>query len=299
MALEAGEFPIADGDEYKAGRVDGPSGLGLWRQAYYTSGDPVGGVLFIHGAQEHSSRYNPLLEELRERLNVNVYAYDQQGHGHSEGVRGLRGSVNKFEDYVKDAVFIARQIHEELGGKPLVLSGVSFGGLISCHLMNAAPELFVGMFLGAPLIDVEWTPILRIQAPFSSVLGSLCPDAQIVPAVKPEALSKVEDSVRAYVEDPLNMVGNSRAVFAAEVLKGTQQLTAVTSKFPAKNVAIVFGDADLVVSLKAAEKFIENIPLDNSHKALKIIPGMYHLLYSEPERPQVMEFMVEKISSWI
>ena len=180
MAAELSEYPSVATKEYKAGRLDGPSGLALWRQVFYASGTPQGGVLFIHGAQEHSSRYNPVFEELREKLNVNVYAYDQQGHGYSQGVRRLRGSVNSFEDYVKDAVFIAKKAHEELKGKPLVLSGVSFGGLVSSHLMNAEPELFAGMFLGAPLIDVEWTPVLRIQAPFSAVLGSLCPDARIV-----------------------------------------------------------------------------------------------------------------------
>ena len=70
--------------------------------------------------------------------------------------------------------------------------------------------------------------------------------------MKPEALSKVEESVRAYVEDPLCMIGNSRAIFASEVLKGTQQLAEATAMFPAKNVAFVFGDSDLVVSLQVS-----------------------------------------------
>ena len=175
-----GTFPVVNTGGYKAGRVMGPSGLGLWKQCFYTYGDAKGAVLFIHGGTEHSSRHKDLFEELRGRLDVNVYAYDQQGHGHSEGLRGLQGTVRRFEDYVNDALFIAKGVAEENQGKPFVLSGYSFGGLVACHVMNAAPELFAGMFLGAPQIGLESTLCQRINLPVLHMVAAICPDARVV-----------------------------------------------------------------------------------------------------------------------
>ena len=160
--------------------MNGPSGLALWKQSFYAPGEAQGAVLFIHGGTEHSSRHDSTLKELRERLNVNVYAYDQQGHGYSEGLRGLRGTVESFKDYVNDALFIAKSVAEENEGKPLVLSGYSFGGLVACHVINPAPELFVGIFLGAPQIDVNRTLCTNIQEPIGHMLAAACPDARIV-----------------------------------------------------------------------------------------------------------------------
>lgn len=48
----------------------------------------------------------------------------------------------------------------------------------------------------------------RAQAPVSGLLGRLVPRARIVPAVRPEDMSPEPDVVKAYIEDPLNTVGN-------------------------------------------------------------------------------------------
>jgi acylglycerol lipase len=48
-------------------------------------------------------------------------------------------------------------------------------------------------------VDVEWTPILRIQAPLGGLMAAVMPRARIVPAVRPEDMSTDAATVAAYV----------------------------------------------------------------------------------------------------
>lgn len=103
-------------------------------------------------------------------------------------------------------------------GTPLFLGGHSMGGLVAALAAAAwqggdgrngsslvlppppAPRPpLAGLVLSSAAVDVEWTPILRIQAPLGGLMAAVMPRARIVPAVRPEDMSTDAATVAAYV----------------------------------------------------------------------------------------------------
>ncbi|MDP4923818.1 MAG: lysophospholipase, partial [Limnohabitans sp.] len=89
---------------------------------------PLGTVVLVHGLGEHAGRYGEVAAHLHQ-WGFAVRAYDQQGHGQSEGARGdlLRpGSLQADLCRVIDATR-QRPVLKDL---PLIVLGHSMGGLV-------------------------------------------------------------------------------------------------------------------------------------------------------------------------
>lgn len=80
------------------------------------------------------------------------------------------------------------------------------GGLVACHAALRDQPKWRGLILHSAAIDVVWTAVLRLQAAVGSLLALLIPRAPLVPAVRPEDMSVDPAAVRAYLEDPLNIM---------------------------------------------------------------------------------------------
>ncbi|MGH9822689.1 MAG: alpha/beta fold hydrolase, partial [Blastocatellia bacterium] len=59
---------------------------------------PRAEIVIVHGFAEHSGRYTALAEHLMAH-SYNVTAYDQRGHGQSDG---LAGHIDRFSTYEDD-----------------------------------------------------------------------------------------------------------------------------------------------------------------------------------------------------
>ena len=201
------------------------------------------------------NRLSTVFSQLAE-AGIEVRAHDCIGHGTSVSDEGERGFVPRYSYLVDDLRAAAARAAGELPGVPLFLGGHSMGGLIaalaalggsegeeeknkpspsSSSSASAAattptspspssppPPLprLAGLLLWSPALDVEWTPILRAQAPIGGLLSLLLPRARVVPAVDPKHLCRDQTVVAAYRSDPLNFVGNVRARTANELLRG-------------------------------------------------------------------------------
>ena len=100
----------------------------------------------------------------------------------------LAAQVDDFTAFAADAAGAAP-------GAPLFVGGHSMGGLVATLTAVAWPGPFpdapalAGLILCSAAVNIEWTPILRIQAPLGGLLAALAPRARIVPAVNPEHMS--------------------------------------------------------------------------------------------------------------
>ena len=162
--------------------------------------------------------------------------------------------------------------------------------------LPALPRLS-GLFLSSPALDVEWTPILRAQAPIGGLLSLLLPRARVVPAVDPKHLCRDEAVVAAYRSDPLNFVGNVRARTANELLRGFRAVAPLAGRLSVPAL-VVFGDADRIASLPAARRFVEAAqrgPNANPDAKLVVFPGAYHELFHGPDKEEVVRVVMEWI----
>ena len=89
---------------------------------------PLGTVILVHGLGEHAGRYGEVAAHLHQ-WGFAVRAYDQQGHGQSEGARGDMLRPGSLQADLCRVIDDTRQ-RPSLQGTPLILLGHSLGGLV-------------------------------------------------------------------------------------------------------------------------------------------------------------------------
>lgn len=117
----------------------------------YTSPNPKGVILYLHGIQSHSGWYIQSCQLLAEH-GYTVYAPDRRGSGLN---REDRGHMQNYEDLIADLdAFIAR-IHADNPGLPVFLVGVSWGGKLAMLYEIMRPGQVDGLIISAPGIKPQ------------------------------------------------------------------------------------------------------------------------------------------------
>jgi 3-oxoadipate enol-lactonase len=102
-----------------------------------TSTDRPETVLLLHGVGQDLTYWDRQIEALREEYNV--VTFDLPGHGRSPGVP---------QDWSFDfAAATVATLIEEIGGQPVHLVGISFGGMIAQVTALARPDLIRSLTL--------------------------------------------------------------------------------------------------------------------------------------------------------
>ena len=106
-----------------------------------------------------------------------VAGLDNRGCGLSDGPRGLRCFVERFEDYVDDVISFAKAIQTQGGpgfaGLPVFVVGVSLGGCIAVHAAERDPSLFRGVILLAPMLSIDAMAKRGVNRLLVAVAGAL------------------------------------------------------------------------------------------------------------------------------
>ena len=231
----------------------------------------------VHGYAEYAGRYDHFAKYLNQQ-SISVSAYDQRGHGRSEG---LRAYIDRFEIYVNDLEEVLTHVNPSA---PLFLMGHSMGGLVSVRFaLDKNTSDFRGMIVTSALleIDKDLSPILQWLAP---ILGFLFPK---MPTEKLDKtyLTRSPENLEAYTTDPLVYLGGTRARTGAELLK---TIKTSRERFAEIDLPILIchGEADRL-TMPGGSRLLAEMSTSKD-KTLKIYPGLYHELINEPERDMVM-----------
>ncbi len=140
--LQTGDGLVLRGEIWGGGD-DGP--------APPAAGKPV--LTFIHGTGLNVRCYVPAFRSILGRARV--FALNARGHGGSQ----VQPSLTGWEDPLAD---LRRLITTRLQ-PPLILSGHSYGALLSLQIAAEHPELAAGLILLDPLVpwrrDEDWPPV--------------------------------------------------------------------------------------------------------------------------------------------
>lgn len=111
-------------------------------------------MLLIHGNMGRWQAFSPIISEIEK--NAHIYALDLRGHGKSTHVDG----TYMLQDHLSDVVAF---INEKIKA-PVVLFGMSLGGMIGLMVAARFPELIKGLILAdSPLSTETLFPIVESQ----------------------------------------------------------------------------------------------------------------------------------------
>jgi len=247
-----------------------------------------GVVVLLHGFAEHRRRYGHVAAHLNEQ-GYHVLAGDLRGHGESGGDRGY---IERFGDYVDDVTaFIAeaQRFFPESSGeaRPPILVGHSMGGLVCFEYALSHPKAVRAIAITSPFFGIKikvpgWKRALGMAA------SLVHPRLQLPNQIDSSILSHDAASNKAYAEDPL-IFHIATARWFTEILATHVDVRQRASRLAVPMLLLQAGDDKLVDSQAAHEIFARLGGTDpQTDKELKVYPGLFHEIFNEVEREQVL-----------
>lgn len=265
--------------KHSEGRFTGCEG----RSIYYQCWEPESGIravlLVAHGAGEHSGRYQSFARYFS-GYGYAVAALDHNGHGHSDG---RPGHVERFGDYLDDLENFHAEVAARFSKLPVFLVGHSMGGLIVGNYLLRHQDQFKGAILSGAAIKTDLEPgaiqlgLIKLLAVLTPRLGALQLDAS--------GVSRDAGEVRKYIEDPLVHHGKMSMRMLRELFSGMNAIQAAACEITLP-MLILHGEED-VMTAPQGSRFLHQQVRSND-KTLKVYPELYHEIFNEPEREEVL-----------
>jgi alpha-beta hydrolase superfamily lysophospholipase len=239
---------------------------------------PLGTVLLVHGLGEHAGRYGEVAAHLHQ-WGFAVRAYDQQGHGQSEGLRGdlLRpGSLQADLCRVIDDT----RLQPSLLGTPLILLGHSMGGLVVARTLAEGLRPVDAAVLSSPALGAFPNIFQKVLL---ALLPRLAPHLRVDNGLKAEFVSRDPDVVKAYQADA--MVHRRIATgLAAWILENGEKTLAEAAKWQVPTLLLYAGQ-DRLVNAQASADFARSAP--KTVVQAECFEAMYHEIFNDLYRAQV------------
>ncbi len=274
---------------HATGKLAGAGGREIFWQSWTPDPDPAvrlrGVVVIVHGAGEHSGRYEHVAQRLvAERYAV--YALDHRGHGRSDGPRALIDRLDRAVSDIDGVVTMARGARPDL---PVFMLAHSMGGTFGVQYALAHQRNLAGLILSGPLAALDGAPApLRLAG---RVLSVIVPGMGLI-AVDSALVSRDPDVVLAYRADPLVHHGKLPARTLAE-------LAAAIDAFPERvhqitvPTLIMYGTEDRLAPPRGSVMLGERI--GSVDKTITPYEGLYHEILNEPER----ETVLDELCAWL
>jgi len=236
-------------------------------------------VVLVHGISEHSGRY----EHVGARFSAagfHTVAFDQRGHGQSEGVRTYIDSFDSFVDDVEDHLEIARR--QDL---PVVLVGHSMGGLVcTAYAVSDRPQPDL-LVLSGPALGANVPTWQRVLAP---KIAQLAPKFFLPANLDSSVLSRDPAVQQSYKDDPLIKSG-ATAKIGAELFATMESVGAALDEIRVPTLCLHGADDELVPA--SVSRPLDGLPGVERRE----LPGLRHEIFNEPEGPEVLDDVV----TWI
>jgi alpha-beta hydrolase superfamily lysophospholipase len=265
---------------------DGVGGVRIVHDVWTPDSTPRAVVVLSHGLGEHARRYDHVAQRFGESGLV-TYALDHRGHGRSDGKRVMLKDMSEYTGDFDTLVGIAAK---EYPGLKCIVLGHSMGGGIVFAYGVERPDNYDLMVLSGPAVAAQAavSPVLAIVA---KALGAIAPGLP-VQELDVSAISRDPAVVNAYNTDPLVHHGKVPAGIARALLQVGETMPRRAAALTAP-LLVVHGSEDRLIPVDGSRHLIECVGA--SDVELKVYPGLYHEVFNEPERYQVLDDVV----SWI
>jgi alpha-beta hydrolase superfamily lysophospholipase len=265
---------------------DGVGGVRIVYDVWTPDTPPRAVVVLSHGLGEYARRYDHVAQCFGDAGLV-TYALDHRGHGRSDGKRVLVRDISEYTADFDTLVGIATREHP---GLKCVVLGHSMGGGIVFAYGVERPDNYDLMVLSGPAVAAQdqVPPLLSVAA---KVLGVVVPGLP-VQELDVNAISRDPEVVEAYNTDPLVYHGRVPAGIGRALLQVGETMPQRAPALTAP-LLVVHGSDDRLIPVEGSRRLVECV--GSTDVTLKVYPGLYHEVFNEPERNQVLDDVV----SWI
>ena len=269
---------------HSEGTFQTTNGDKVFYQHWTPTETPRAVLLLVHGLAEHSTRYEGFAAFFT-ASGFAVFALDLPGHGQSDGRRCHIRRFIEFTDSLGTLLAIAK---EENPSVPIVLVGHSMGGLIAAAFLPDHQSEFAAAVLSGPAIKAPQQPspialmIMKLLSALFPTLGAMQLDSK--------AVSRDAEVVRDYENDPLVYNGKVSTRMAAEVFGAMNSVIENAARISVP-MLIMHGGSDSLTSVEGSKALYQEIA--STDKKLTVYDGLFHEIFNEPERFDVMGDMKE------
>ncbi len=238
-------------------------------------------LLLFHRGHEHSGRWSETVESLGLE-DVTVFAWDARGHGRSSGARGAARDLG---DLIKDVDAFVRHIseHHAVPFEEMIVLAHSLAAVtVGAWVHDYAPPIR-GLILATAAFAVKLylplaIPALRLQ---QKTFGG----GRVTSYVRATMLTHDPVEAARYEADPL--IFREIAINLLLDLHDTaKRLVADAGAIQVPTLMLAAG-RDWVVRLDPQRKFFHG--LSSPVKRMHVFPAMYHAIFHERDRAQVID----------
>ena len=266
--------------------LTGVGGLELFWQSWLGEDRANAVVVIVHGAGEHSDRYDWTASRLAD-AGYAVYALDHRGHGRSQGARAVIDRVDHAVSDLHRLVVLASAAHPDA---PAFMLAHSLGAMIALRYALSHQNQLDGLILSGALARIEAPAPLRLAGRLISVVA---PSTPLI-ALDPELVSRDPAVVAAYRADPLVHHGRVPARTAAEIADTTDAFPTTVGAITIPTL-ILYGTADGLCPPAGSVMLADR--LGAQEITVRAYEGLYHELLNEPERETVLADVLAWLAS--
>lgn len=243
---------------------------------------PKAVVCLVHGLGEHAGRYAHVGKAFSE-AGYALLGFDLRGHGKSGGQRGHAPSMEALMD---DVDRLLKEAGTRYPGLPRFVYGHSLGGeIVLYHGLRRKPEVRGVIATGSSLrtsIELQKGKVALVK-----LLGSILPRASIATGLVPETLSRDTKVVELYRKDPL--VHNKMSFGLGKIFLAVNAYCLERAAEFTLPLLIMHGKEDKLAFPSGSVDFAAKVKGDCS---LKLWEGLTHEVHNEPEKAEVLAFIV-------
>lgn len=277
--------------EHREGNFSGFRQVNIFYRYFLPAGSPRAVLLLVHGLADHSGRYQDFAAYFTKR-GYAVCALDLRGHGNSAGIPGF---VDKFADFLTDLDLFVSQVRRDFRGLRIFLVGHSIGGTIAVAYAVSHQSELAGLILSAPVLK-PGASITRRQTILARWLSALFPRMGVAP-IESAAVSRRPEVVNDYCNDPLVFHGKISARLGAELLNVMERNLPGFLPQITLPLLVMYGSEDKLSNPAGCIYLYETAGA--ADKTIKRYDGLYHEIFNEPERLQVMADTAHWLARWL
>lgn len=257
-------------------------GITLYGQRWDPDGEIRGALALVHGLGEHTGRYGYVAQRLTQ-AGYALCGIDLRGHGKSGG---LRGHSPSFDLMLDDIELLLKYVQLQYSCKAIFLYGHSMGGnLVLNEVLRRHPAI-QGVIATSPgLATSVPTPPWKMN--LGKVLYHILPTTLMDNGLDRTGLSHDQTVMDAYNQDPL-VHGKISARFGLDVINAGKYAVDHAAYFSLP-LLIMQGSEDRLVSPAMTKAFAEKAP----QCTFKWWEGLYHETHNEPQKEEVLDFMIK------